>query len=148
MKGLRARRANGEPPVVYQSQKTQRAGKQFEAECTRCGERFWYTYVRKARTVCDLCRRHDMDWSTFRLSGAAAEELRRAGQCEICGTREPGGRYGNWHIDHDHQTGAIRGVLCSYCNTALGLMGDDPTRLEAAARYLRTHERTANVRPR
>lgn len=41
------------------------------------------------------------------------------------------------HIDHDHVTGKIRGLLCRNCNTALGLMHDSPTVIDAAAKYLR-----------
>jgi hypothetical protein len=39
-------------------------------------------------------------------------------------------------IDHDHETGVVRGVLCSSCNTALGMFEDDPERLRAAARFI------------
>ena len=39
-------------------------------------------------------------------------------------------------VDHDHSTGAVRGVLCHRCNRAIGLLGDNPTTLEAAIRYL------------
>jgi hypothetical protein len=42
----------------------------------------------------------------------------------------------NWHIDHDHKTGAVRGILCYHCNTALGLFGDDIAKIEAAIKYL------------
>lgn len=40
-------------------------------------------------------------------------------------------------VDHDHETGDIRGLLCKDCNTAIGIMGDNPELLEAAADYLR-----------
>ncbi len=39
-------------------------------------------------------------------------------------------------VDHDHQTGAVRGMLCSTCNTALGMLGDDAAGVQAAADYL------------
>ena len=39
-------------------------------------------------------------------------------------------------VDHNHQTGEIRGLLCKECNSGMGLLGDNPERLRAAARYL------------
>lgn len=58
------------------------------------------------------------------------------GACAICkGDRSgPGARF---HVDHEHTTGRVRGLLCSRCNTAIGLLRDDPTLAEAAAAYLR-----------
>jgi hypothetical protein len=51
-------------------------------------------------------------------------------KCAICGQRcEP-------HIDHDHRTGRVRGILCNQCNLAIGLMKDKPSRLIKAAKYL------------
>ncbi len=57
------------------------------------------------------------------------------GHCAICPATQPGGK-GTWHVDHDHQTGEVRGLLCHYCNTAIGSMNDDPALLRAAANYL------------
>lgn len=42
-------------------------------------------------------------------------------------------------IDHDHDTGAVRGLLCHNCNAALGLMRDEPDNLRRAAAYLEKH---------
>ena len=40
------------------------------------------------------------------------------------------------HIDHCHETKIVRGLLCSNCNSGIGLLGDDPRRLRAATQYL------------
>lgn len=62
------------------------------------------------------------------------------GLCKLCRKPEPGTRNGKRKmlaVDHDHETGKIRGLLCSKCNTALGLLDDSPELLEAAIVYLK-----------
>lgn len=44
-------------------------------------------------------------------------------------------------VDHNHETGQIRGLLCKNCNTALGKFRDDPERLRVAVDYLEGVER-------
>jgi hypothetical protein len=41
------------------------------------------------------------------------------------------------YIDHDHRTGELRGLLCPSCNSAIGLLGENPERFAAALAYLR-----------
>lgn len=58
--------------------------------------------------------------------------------CEICGQRLQSGT-GKSAIDHDHITGALRGVLCSACNKMIGFAKDDPAVLSKAIEYLQRY---------
>lgn len=51
-------------------------------------------------------------------------------ECAICGADD------YLHVDHDHNTGVVRGVLCRNCNWGLGNFKDDPVRLLNAIKYL------------
>jgi hypothetical protein len=57
------------------------------------------------------------------------------GVCRICGRPNENGK--RLFIDHDHETGKVRGLTCDRCNTGLGMFRDNPILLEAAAAYLR-----------
>lgn len=56
-------------------------------------------------------------------------------RCAICKSSTPHWDRG-WHVDHNHRTGAVRGVLCHKCNLMIGLAMDSPTTLTSAAQYL------------
>jgi hypothetical protein len=49
----------------------------------------------------------------------------QGGVCKICKTDQPGGQWNVFAVDHDHATGAVRGLLCAKCNAALGALNDD-----------------------
>lgn len=59
-----------------------------------------------------------------------AEQIRLNNLCALCRTRPI------QCIDHDHKTGKVRGMLCSTCNKAIGMLGDGVAGLEAALAYL------------
>lgn len=77
-------------------------------------------------------------------------------KCEICGAVAEDSRNGKHRsgsspiakakrlaIDHDHETGQRRGILCGHCNRAIGLAGDDPPRLRRMARYIEKYRGVA-----
>lgn len=62
----------------------------------------------------------------------------QGGGCAICGAPPPEGS--SLHVDHDHQTGRVRGLVCFKHNNALGDFGDDPELLQKATTYLIDHD--------
>lgn len=58
----------------------------------------------------------------------------QSGVCAICGRQPDEGK--KLYVDHDHDTGDVRGLLCFSCNTGIARFGDDPEVLLAAIRYL------------
>lgn len=61
----------------------------------------------------------------------------QGGTCGICGSDTPGGGKKNFHIDHDHDSGEIRGLLCKRCNLGIGHFNDDPELILKAVAYLK-----------
>ena len=79
-----------------------------------------------------------------RTYGISADEVdamleAQGGGCAICG-RKPD-RPASMHLDHDHETGHLRGILCIDCNHGIGKLRDDPDLLLAAVEYLRRTRR-------
>lgn len=64
----------------------------------------------------------------------------QGGRCPICSRNFEQKQGLAPNVDHDHVTGKVRGVICGSCNTAAGLLRDDPLVAQSMARYLRKHK--------
>jgi Recombination endonuclease VII len=67
--------------------------------------------------------------------------VQQRGVCAICLRSETAmdkrtGKARELAVDHDHTTGAVRGLLCSNCNNGIGLLAESPDILRRAAEYL------------
>lgn len=137
--------------------------------CPECGKEHNYKYVRGLCGVCyqriayrsdaryrDKTKARSAKSRGARLLQVAAYERKRrllrrgltveqydkllldqGGVCKICG-RPP--KKLRLSVDHNHQTGAIRGLLCWKCNTGIGWFREDVNALRKAADYLKGGE--------
>lgn len=98
----------------------------------------WSMYC-NAKCRCDRCRKAARGYLQTQNYGITPEQvetlaLGQGGVCAACG-EVPGNKNG-FHVDHDHSTGKIRGLLCHGCNLALGNLKDDPARISGLYEYL------------
>jgi hypothetical protein len=82
------------------------------------------------------------DYARLKLYGLTPEAYEtkfeaQGRSCASCGSTDHNGK--NFHVDHCHATGAVRGILCHPCNTALGLLQEDPNKITALANYVKVH---------
>jgi len=84
-------------------------------------------------------KRVDRGPAKYGLTSEQFEALwaEQGGCCAICRAELHRTGMKSHNIDHCHETGKVRGLLCRACNWGMGILGDDPDRLEAAAAYLR-----------
>jgi Recombination endonuclease VII len=90
-------------------------------------------------------RRNEMLKEKYGITLEDFEEmaLHQGGACAVC-RRDPSEFRGDknpshkvLHVDHDHLTGQVRGLLCFFCNVAIGLFQDDAAVIMRAADYLK-----------
>jgi len=116
--------------------------------CSLCQRDLPIESFNKKRKECKDCSK---DLKLFGRYGITREQYNakleeQSGRCAICpATPEESGVF---HNDHDHKCcptiktcgKCLRGLICSKCNTAIGLMNDNPERLRKAAEYVEKYK--------
>lgn len=96
-----------------------------------------------------LVRKFKFGVTQDRYDAMLAEQ---AGVCAVCERVETdlsrSRRPKPLSVDHCHETGRVRGLLCSRCNIAIGLVGDDPNLLRKLIGYLSAHGTSSGGSPR
>jgi hypothetical protein len=99
----------------------------------------------------DACRDKDLKKSFgISLADYARMVADQGNKCAICDCHETQMRNGFLKalaVDHNHQTGAIRGLLCAACNQAIGKFGEDRDIMLSAIRYLDKHSGRERAQP-
>lgn len=113
----------------------QRARRGRKIEHARALQRAWYRRNRESHRGYSLAGRYGITSAQYDALLAA-----QGGGCACCGAKA--NRTGKrLFVDHDHVTGAVRGVLCHKCNAGIGALGDDLAGLRRAVAYLERVER-------
>lgn len=125
-------------------------------KCNRCGLEKQTDQFPKNRRICKPCRKEYnfaykvknkdriRNQTLIKEFGITAEQYdkmhdEQSGLCAICQNPEQALMFGNkmnLAVDHCHDTGAVRGLLCANCNRGIGLLKDNPEWLRRAADYI------------
>lgn len=108
-------------------------------ECTRAAGGKW---SKQNRQAAHLTNRRTTLRRSYGLTMSEYDALlkKQHGKCAICGTTDSGSTKKRYlSVDHDHETDAIRGLLCSPCNVAVGFLRDDPELAARVVDYLKAH---------
>jgi hypothetical protein len=119
-------------------------------DCRDCGDvkplsAFqWRKETGKYRNICNTCRHFTNTKRLYGIDRKAFYALREAQgyKCAICKVGEEDAKYAHQIltplvVDHDHETGVVRGLLCMGCNFMLGKAKDNTDTLQSAIEYLK-----------
>ena len=131
-----------------------RPGRCSKSRCIECSSDYnkAYRLKNKDRLNAKTREKYDLmqsrEWHLKRKYGISFKEYQdllkvQGGICAICGKPEPSHK--TLDVDHDHETGKIRGILCTNCNRMIGYAHDSEERLGCAADYLSSRKSGRNL---
>jgi hypothetical protein len=125
--------------LFHKSKKSNRGRVSYCKDCTREYHReYRFKNPEKAREI----ERNTERWEDYKITRKEYEILRMNQDfcCAICGIDEDDlssvGRNKVLSIDHNHNTGVVRGLLCTRCNRCIGMFEDNVEYLRNAIKYL------------
>lgn len=136
-----ARKANGRKKAFCTcGSQVARAG----SKCVKCNG------LSKRKDINIDRKTYARDWSLKKKYGISLNDFniileKQNGKCTICNKlmEEPSSTRGQgldvMALDHCHETGKIRSILCNACNKGLGMFNDDISLLENALKYIKEH---------
>ncbi len=130
--------ANPEPPEVHRKRSRDHYSRNRQSEIVRSSA--WNKDNAEKRVDTHLRRTFNITLDLYNFIFREQENV-----CVICKNPETAvdkrsGKVRRLHVDHDHKTGMIRGLLCTRCNLAVGFLQNDADRADSVARYLRLSE--------
>jgi hypothetical protein len=108
-----------------------------------------YTVSERRNCLCQDCKTKKSRKKNYGISPLLQEQILRdqGGKCAICGDEIHGytslkdkSKRTKACLDHDHETGEVRGLLCSRCNTGIGFLRDSPNIVALAFEYLKKYK--------
>lgn len=96
--------------------------------CNQCKTEYRKAHFEKYRDKYTIDIKYNRIKNRYGLSREEYDKIPKV--CTICGDRE------DLCVDHNHQSGRIRGMLCRMCNTGLGHFKDHPVLLDRASNYV------------
>lgn len=106
------------------------------SQCTEC--------IRTYQNAAYRVTKRNLADGFLRKYGLTMEQVeerkrKRDFKCDICSQEASGTGKDALHVDHCHETGVVRGMLCMRCNNGIGHFGDNVDLMESARRYLIEH---------
>jgi hypothetical protein len=122
--------------------------------CTNCGQTKPHSEFNKNTTkpdgfqsFCRPCQREHNFLGTYNLTLEEIDAMLvvQNNQCTICFTPFTEEKPPN--VDHCHTSGKVRSMLCTKCNTALGLVDEDPAKMKRMIDYIENHAKKNGLTP-
>ena len=107
-------------------------------QCYKENEQNWK--INNPEAYKESCRRRNLK-KKFGITLEYYESMytKQEGKCACCGKEHPNKSISGLVVDHSHTTGEVRELLCSPCNTALGLLKEDTEIINNLLKYIRKH---------